>query len=199
VLLFQRHSADGTRLLDLRIFERGADGHLTLRTRAEEARWQDDAWLLSGTAELAVQGDGAGATKAQRRWESNLRPEDVVRLDAAEPHLSSVELAAVIGGDRVGTRPTSFYQTVLMQSFAAPFTVFIMMLLAIPAALVSDRGGGGGRMLIALVLGLGFLLVDGVFSAFGTSGRIGPLVAAFAAPLAFAMIGLAQLRSAERA
>jgi lipopolysaccharide export system permease protein len=199
VLLFQRHSADGSRLLDLRIFERSADGHLDLRTRAEEANWQDGAWQLSGIAELAVQSHGGGATPPMRRWESNLRPDDVVRLDAAEPHLSSVDLAAVIGGERVGTRPRSFYETVLMQSFAAPFTVFIMMLLAIPAALVSERGGGGGRMLIALVLGLGFLLVDGVFSAFGTSGRIGPLVAAFAAPLAFAMVGLLQLRTAERA
>jgi lipopolysaccharide export system permease protein len=199
VLLFQRHSADGARLLDLRIFERGADGHLNLRTRAEEANWQDGAWQLSGIAELAVQSNAGDAAPIGRRWESNLRPDDVVRLDAAEPHLSNVELAAVIGGERVGTRPRSFYETVLMQSFAAPFTVFIMMLLAIPAALVSDRGGGGGRILIALVLGLGFLLIDGVFSAFGTSGRIGPLVAAFAAPLAFAMVGLVQLRSAERA
>jgi lipopolysaccharide export system permease protein len=178
---------------------RGADGHLNLRTRAEEARWQDGAWQLSGITELAVQGAAAETDRTERRWESNLRPDDVVRLDADEPHLSSVELAAVIDGERVGTRPRSFYETVLMQSFAAPFTVFIMMLLATPAALASDRGGGAGRMLIALALGLGFLLVDGVFSAYGTSGRISPLVAAFTAPLIFAMVGLAQLRSAERA
>lgn len=105
----------------------------------------------------------------------------------------------MLGGERVGTRPRSYYETVLMQSFAAPFTIFIMMLLAIPAALVSERGGGGGRMFGALLLGLGFLLVDGVFSAFGTSGRIGPLTAAFTAPVAFAMLGLLQLRMSERA
>jgi lipopolysaccharide export LptBFGC system permease protein LptF len=43
------------------------------------------------------------------------------------------------------------------------------------------------------------MLINGVFSAFGTSGRMSPLVAAFAAPLAFAMVGLVQLRNAERA
>lgn len=199
ILLFERHSSDGRRLLDVRIFERDAEGQLKLRTRAEEARWQQGSWLLSDAADLTPEAGVAAPVEAERIWRSNLHPDDVVRLDAAEPHLSSVELAAVLGGERVGTRPLSFYETVLMQSFAAPFTVFIMMLLAIPAALVSERGGGGGRMFIALMLGLGFLLVDGVFSAFGTSGRIGALPAAFTAPLAFAALGLLQLRLCERA
>lgn len=199
ILLFQRHSADGRRLLDVRIYDRGADGLLALRTRAYEARWQGESWLLISARELAVQPSDLSLAGAERTWQSNLRPEDVVQLDEAEPHLSSVDLAAVIEGERVGTRPRSFYETVLMQSFAAPFTVFIMMLLAIPAALMSERGGGGSRMLVALMLGLGFLLVDGVFSAFGTSGRITPVTAAFSAPLAFALLGLWQLRSCERA
>lgn len=199
ILLFDRRSSDGRRLLDVRIFERDALGLLVQRTRADEAHWQNDGWLLSGAQQLTPQAGAATAVEPERVWRSNLRPDDVVRLDQAEPHLSSVELAAVLGGERVGTRPRSYYETVLMQSFAAPFTIFIMMLLAIPAALVSERGGGGGRMFGALLLGLGFLLVDGVFSAFGTSGRIGPLTAAFTAPVAFAMLGLLQLRMSERA
>lgn len=199
ILSFQRHSADGTRLLDVRIFQRGAEGLLALRTRAREAQWREGAWQLTGAEDLNPVSGSGGAGDEQRRWDSNLRPADVVRLNEAEPHLSSVELAAVIGGDLVSTRPRSFYETVLMQSFAAPLTVFIMMLLAIPAALVSERGGGGGRVLIALVLGLGFLLVDGIFSAFGTSGRIGPALAAFAAPAVFALLGLVQLKACERA
>lgn len=199
ILQFERHSADGQRLLDVRIFERDAEGLLKLRTRAYEARWQDGTWQLVGASELAVQGSDRTGQGAERPWSSNLRPEDVVRLDEDDPHLSSVELAAVIGGERVGTRPRSYYETVLMRSFAAPFIVFIMMLLAVPAALVSERGGGGGRLLVALALGLTFRIADGVFSALGTSGRIEPLTAAFAAPVAFALIGLWQLRSSEHA
>ncbi len=197
IMLFQRRNADGTRLLDVRIFQRDAEGLLAQRTRADEARWQGSDWLLSGVQELSPQ-DGTSETAGQRRWSSNLRPDDVVRLDAEDPLLSSVELADVLGGERVGTRPRSYYETVLMESFAAPFTVFIMMLLAIPAALVSERGGGGGRMFIALCLGLGFLLSGGIFSALGTSGRIGPVAAAFIAPVAFALLGLLQLRVSER-
>ncbi len=128
-----------------------------------------------------------------------LTPADVVQLDVADPHLSTEAIADVIGGERVSTRPRSYYQTVLLQSLVAPFTVFIMMLLAMPAAIVSERGGGGGRMLLALFFGLGFLLVDGIFSSFGTSGRIAPQLSATAAPAFFALLGLVQLRLCERA
>jgi lipopolysaccharide export system permease protein len=122
----------------------------------------------------------------------------VMKLGSDDAHFTSMELADVIRGERVGTQPLSVYQTVLMQSFAAPFTVLIMMLLAMPAAIVSERGGGGGRVLLALALGLGFLLANGILSAFGTSGRIPPIYAAVTAPLLFAVFGIWQLRRCER-
>jgi lipopolysaccharide export system permease protein len=199
ILLFERRSADGMRLLDLRIYERGTDGLLQLRTRAREARWQNGQWRLTGTVDLQADTGISSNAQPERDWNPNVDPTDIMQLEATEPRLSSIALAEVIGGERVSTRPTSFYQTVLLQSFVAPFTVFIMMLLAMPAAIVSERGGGGGRVLMALFLGLGFLIVDGIFSAFGTSGRISAVLAACAAPLTFALFGFLQLRFSERA
>ncbi len=198
VVLFERNSADGRQLLDVRIYTRDEQGLLLLRTRAARAQWDGTQWQLSAAHDMHVEPGLKPDAEPLRSWQSNLRPDDVMQLDAADPHLSSIALADVIGGDRVGTRPRSFYQTVLLQSFTAPFTVFIMMLLAMPAAIVSERGGGGGRVLLALALGLGFLLVDGIFSALGTSGRIAPGLAASAAPLLFAALGFWQLRSCER-
>ncbi|MEO6079300.1 MAG: LptF/LptG family permease [Steroidobacteraceae bacterium] len=198
ILQFERSSADGRKMLDVRIYSRDQQGLLTLRTRARRAEWQGGEWQLTDARDTHVEPGAAPAGKEPGAWRSNLRPEDVMRLDVSDPHLSSVDLADVIGGQRVGTRPRSFYQTVLLQSFTAPFAVFIMMLLAMPAAIVSERGGGGGRVLLALALGLGFVLLNGILSAFGTSGRISPLMAAAAAPLLFAIFGFWQLRSCER-
>lgn len=199
IMLFERNSADGRRLLDVRIYVRGEDGLMTLATRADEAQWMSDHWQLSGARDLHVSPGNWTPGPPVRDWASNISPDDVMQLDVADPHLSSSALADVIGGERVSTRPRSYYLTVLLQSFVAPFTVFIMMLLAMPAAIASERGGGGGRMLLALFLGLGFLLVNGIFSSFGTSGRISPLLAAVAAPAIFALFGLVQLRACERA
>ncbi len=198
VLLFERNSADGTQLLDVRIYARDEQGLLILRTRADRARWDGGSWQLTDVRDMGIEPGTAPVREAMRTWQSNLRPEDVVQLDAAEPHLSSMAMADVIGGERIGTKPRSFYETGWLKSFTAPFTVLIMMLLAMPAAIVSERGGGGGRVLLALALGLGFLLVDGILSAFGTSGRLSPAIAALAAPLVFAVLGFLQLRSCER-
>ncbi len=199
IVLFQRSSADGRRLLDVRIYVRGVNDQLAMTTRASQARWVDGHWHLSGAHDLHVALGNSSPGSTERDWQTNLTPEDVMQLDVADPHLSAQALADVIVGERVSTRPRSYYQTVLLQAAIAPFTVFIMMLLAMPAAIASERGGGGWRMLLALFFGLGFLLVDGIFSSFGTSGRISPQLAALAAPAAFALLGLVQLRACERA
>jgi lipopolysaccharide export system permease protein len=198
-VLFDRNSPDGRRLQGLRIFSRDDSGLLTLRTKARSARWTGSNWLLNEVEDLKIV-DGAArrVPVIQRFWQSNLRPEDVMQLDVAQPHLSSTMLVDVIGGQRVGTHPRSYYQTVLLQSFTAPLAVFIMLLLAVPPATTMERGGGGGRLMAALALGLGFLLCDGIMSSFGTSGRISPWLAASLAPVLFTAIGLVQLRACER-
>jgi len=207
VLLFDRNSADGRSLLDVRIYQRGSDGLLTQRTKAQRADWTGSGWQLRQVRDLntggastsaPVTGSAASDAGATRLWSTNLRPEDVLQLDVADPHLTRVVLANVTVGERVSTRPRRYYSAVLARTFTAPLAGFIMLLLALPSAIVSERRGGGGRMLGALGLGLGFLLVDGVFSSFGTSGRLDPWWAASAAPLIFAAIGFLQLAACER-
>ena len=53
-------------------------------------------------------------------------------------------------------------------------------------------------MLIALALGLGFLLFDGIVASLGSSGQLPPPITALAAPLLFITIGLWRLRACER-
>jgi len=199
VLLFERNSADGETLLTVSIYQRDAAGLLNLRTHARRAEWTGEDWYLRGVKDLTLGGDKpAMGPEKTRHWSSNLKPADIVQLDAAEPHLSGMVVADVILGERVSTRPRSYYEAMLARSFTAPLAAFIMLLLALPSAIVSERRGGGGRLLVALGLGLGFLLVDGILSSFGTSGRIGAWWAAATAPALFAAIGFWQLGTCDR-
>lgn len=198
---FERSSADGRRLEGLRIYTRGQDGLFASRSLAHVAWWTGGGgWRLEQVEELRLVGDQVQRLReAGRDWATNLRPDDVMRLDVLQPHLSSMMLVDVIVGERVGAQPLSYYQTVLFRSFTAPLGAFIMLLLAVPPASALLRSGAGGAgLLVALALGLGFLLCDGLMSALGTSGRVPAAVAALAAPLLFAAIGMAQLKASDR-
>lgn len=197
---FERASSDGRRLTAVRIYERGADGLFSRRITAASAQWEAGVWQLSGVDELSVGKDKMSRVhEAGRTWTANLRPDDVMRLDLVQPHLSNSMLAGVLSGERVGGQPLSFYQTVFYRSFTTPLTAFIMLLLAAPTAQMMARsGGGGGSLLIALGLGLAYLLCDGIMAAMGTSGRIPALASVAVAPTLFILIGLIQLHLCDQ-
>ncbi len=192
-------SPDGRQLKGVRLYEREA-GLLTARLRAADARWDGAAWQLDEVTELRIEATGIHRIHDKARpWQTNLHPDEVLRLGVARPYLSSIMLNDVIVGSRVGSQPLSYYQTALYRSFAAPLGVFIMLLLAMPTAATLTRStGGGSAMLMALVLGLGFLLTDGIVAALGSSGQLPPLLTALAAPLLFISIGLWRLWLCER-
>lgn len=197
---FDGASADGRQLLNLRVYQRDAAGQFSQRMTAHTAEWEGrGVWTLRGVEDLGIaEGALRRTSAATRAWKSNLRPDDVTRLDQVQPHLSGIILADLIAGERAGSQPLSYYQTVFFRSFTAPLAAFIMLLLALPAAAAMTRRGGGGALLIALGLGLGFLLVDGIFSALGTSGRVPAAFAALGAPVLFAGIGFLQVQACDR-
>ena len=73
-----------------------------------------------------------------------------------------------------------------------------MLLLAAPTARLMTRAGGGGSLLIALGLGLGYLLCDGIMAALGTGGRLSPVLAVSIAPALFLFIGIVHLEYCDR-
>ncbi len=192
-------SPDGQRLKGVHLYVHQS-GLLTSRTVASAAHWDGQAWQFEDVTELRI--NAAGVQRIHdntREWQTNLQPDEVLRLNVARPYLSTMMLAEVIAGARIGSQPRSYYQTALYRSFTAPFGVFIMLLLALPTAATLTRGsGGGGAMLLALVLGLGFLLFDGILASLGSSGQLPPLVTALGAPLLFGLIGLVRLQLCER-
>lgn len=191
------YSPDGRDLQGVRLYAQ-ENGLLTSRLRAASARWNGQAWQLQDVTELRLDATGLQVIREDtREWRTNLHPDEVLRLGLPRPYLSTIMLADVIAGSRVGSQPLSYYQTALYRSFAAPLGVFIMLLLALPTAITPARGSGGGAMLLALTLGLGFLLIDGIVAALGSAGKFPPVATALTAPLLFTAIGLWRLRSCE--
>lgn len=192
---FDRISADGRHIAGLHLYRRGPDGQFAVRLEASRADWIEHGWQLSDVHRLQLT-DGAVLRRPpdDAIWQTNLRPDDLLRIDSPQPQLSSTVLIGVLAGARVGARPESYYHTALYRRFTAPLASLVMLLLALPATRAAGRSGeGGGMLLLSLGMGLLFVLVDGLLAALGDGGRLPALVASASAPLAFAALGLAIL------
>lgn len=195
-----RISGDARELTGVRIFDTGQGAEAFHRIEAATASWQGDHWQLHAVTELSM--DPAQPMRSGRDtsiWRSNLRPEDLLRLQLPESRLSSTVLLGLLHEERVGGRPSSYYRTTLYGTFAAPFSLLVMLLLAMPAMRGEPRGNAvGAPLMLALASGLAFLLANGLLSSLGEGGRIPALLAVALPPLLFGTVALVQWSYLER-
>lgn len=184
----------GRRLTDVTIYHRNAAGRLTQRTTSPLAVLTNGRWVLQTprTETLAPQGVRESYADSMT-WTDHLKPQDVRAVFHADQVVSAGSAKRALDGG-ASDRPQAFYATELQRIWAAPLAALVMLLLAAPTALAHFRGGQGGRLLVGcLGAGLMFMVVDGVFTAIGQSGAAPPFLAAWAAPVIFAALGLAAL------
>ena len=181
---------DGHRLDGVRIFKRDERGHLISRTVAARALYSNRHWTLVDALTTTYKPSVATQHDASLDWKSTLRPSDLMRLSASEPYVSGRLALAVLAGSESGVKTPAFYRTRVQAALAAPLTALVMLLLATPVAVASTRAATGtAPVLMSLVTGLLFLLLNGLFAALGEATLIAPVAAAWAAPLGFAALG----------
>ena len=104
--------------------------------------------------------------------------------------------AACTGG--VAALPLPAYREQLARLVSAPAGLLVMLLLATPTALGRARDGGTTRLMIAgLAAGLAFLVADGLVGALGAAGLAPAWLAAWTAPVLFAVGALVVLLHLE--
>lgn len=192
---FDKISSDGRHVTGLHLYRRGTDNQFRERLEAATADWTGSQWQLSGMNRMALSNDRVDRDPPDSDiWQTNLRPDDLLRINSPQPQLSSTVLIGVLAGARVGARPASYYHTALYRRFTAPLAPLVMLLLALPATRAASRSGeGGGLLMFSLGVGLLFVLVDGLLAALGEGGRLPPLAASAAGPILFTGLGLAIL------
>ncbi len=189
---FDQMSGDGRHITGLHVYRRGTDGQFAERLESARADWDGQHWRLSQISRLRLTDDVLLRTPPdQDLWQTNLRPDDLLRIGSPQPQLSSPVLIGVLAGARVGARAASYYQTALYRRFTAPLAPLVMLLLALPATRAGGRSGeGNGLLLASLGAGLLFVLADGLLAALGEGGRVPALAASATAPVIFALVGV---------
>lgn len=186
-------------IAELEIYELNEDLSLKSTLRVEEGRYLNGVWRLSGVQQTDLVDGGAQATKlASMDWRGGLSP-DVLHLFVLEADtLSAPGLARLIAYLDANRLDSASYRLSLWRKLVAPFTVVAMMLFAVPFVLGPLRNTGAGqRLLVGVLIGVGFYVINEVSASLGQLFAWPPLLAAGLPTALLAAFGLYRLSSAR--
>jgi len=180
-------------LRGISIFRFDEQFRLLARTDAPAAVYRDGEWVLQNAVIRSF--DSASTETSTERL-----PEKPIHLEKAPE-----DFGAPMENEEMGYRQlrklvrkfqnegydATRYRVDMQARLAAPFSVLIMAVLGIPFALQKGRHSGLA-MGVALAVGIGtaYHLLQTMLMAFGYSGILSPLPAAWSAHLLFGFIGI---------
>ncbi|MDQ8022930.1 MAG: LPS export ABC transporter permease LptG [Moraxellaceae bacterium] len=132
-------------------------------------------------------------------WASELTPEMVSVAMVTPERMAIRSLYPYVRHMLDNNQRAGRYAVALWKKVIYPFASLIMIALALPFALGNQRSGNiGGRLLIGVMLGMGFHLLNGLFGNLGIINNWSPWWSASAPSLLFMVAAAALIWKAER-
>ncbi|MGH8456090.1 MAG: LPS export ABC transporter permease LptG [Stenotrophobium sp.] len=175
----QRLLADD-HIADVEEFTLAPDMSLLSASHIDEGRYQKGHWLFTGVSRTDLSSAGTATLQLpQLQWGGTLSPE-VLKLFVLESEsLTMPGLVRLIRYLKTNGLDTATYRLALWRKLVAPFTVMAMMLFAVPFVLGSLRSSGAGqRLLIGILVGVGFYVLNEVSANLGEIYKWPPVLAA---------------------
>ena len=167
---------------------------------AERAQYVDGGWQLEGVREtrFSAEGRAESSTAATGRWVGTVTP-NVLRLYLLEADAISVGgLSRLIDYLDANQLDAAKYRLQFWHKLIEPLTVIAMALFAVPFAFGSLRDSGAGqRLLLGILLGVGFYVVNRVSLSLGQIYGWNAILAAGGPTLAWALIAAFRIRRAN--
>lgn len=153
-----------TELVGLRIYDFSTGFTLKSLRIAKRAIFDAEkkVWTMQGVEKTVFTGPTARIEKlTQDQWITTLTPNLLAGLRVKPDDMSLLTLSAYIERLRNNKENSTRYEIAFWGKILQPATVIIMMLLAIPFAIQSQRTGGlGGKLLLGILLGLVFVFLN---------------------------------------
>ena len=153
-----------TKLLNMRIYEFDRTYRLASISLAKSAAYDDgnSRWVLNEVEKTTFDG---GRARMERlpvaTWNSAMTPDLLAVLRVKPDDMSLLNLNSYIEHLRDNKQNSTRYQLAFWAKVFQPLAVVIMMLAAIPFAIQSQRASGvGGKMLLGIMIGLGFYFLN---------------------------------------
>jgi len=166
-------------LSDLEIWERNEKGEILAGVWADWAVFDGDGgWILKKNVrrlEVAgAEGEPRKAVPAEYlRWDTKQTPATIARLAAEPRDLSLTDLKNFSVPGNSGTKPPFAFEFWYWHRLTRPLTAVLLLLCAIPIMQRTGRQDTGDvALIVGLILGFVFLIIDGSMATFATSGSL---------------------------
>lgn len=187
-------------LKDVRIYEFGNDRRLTSISYAQKAVYdRDNHWNLLDVEHTHLGDKVAIDHQSKELWDSTLTPSMLSTLVMEPEQMSAWNLFSYIHHLRDNSQKTVRFEIAQWSKLLYPFSLLVMIMLALPFAMRKPRAGGVGmRVMAGIGLGLTFYLVNRLFAYLGQLNDWNPIVSTLFPALLFLGISWGLIRWQER-
>jgi lipopolysaccharide export system permease protein len=188
-------------LQNIRIFEFDDRFQLLSISQAERGSYiRDGNWLLDGVVRTVFSGEAAHVERFRElNWKSGLSPDLLAVLMVVPERMSLVNLYLFVRHLSGNQQKTDRYDIAMWKKLIYPLAALVMMALALPFAYMQDRMGAVSiRVFAGIMLGIGFHMLNGLFSSLGVINSWPPFFSAITPSVLFLVTAAGMLWWVER-
>ena len=188
-------------LRNIRLYE--FDAAMVLRSISDAERGQfkaPDTWQLSNVVQTRFEAERAGVIRLpEMSWRTTLTPEMVSVVMVVPERMSAMSLVSYLRHLIENKQATDRFELALWKKLVYPLASIVMLILALPFAYLQDRMGAVSiKVFTGVMLGIGFHMLNGLFSSLGLINNWVPAVSAFTPSVLFLLIATGMLWWVER-
>lgn len=190
-----------TSLRNVRVFEFDERFQLLSISEAESGRYvKDGTWTLDRVVRTMFLGDAAKVEQFENlTWKSALNPDLLAVLLVVPERMSLINLYLFIRHLSGNQQKTDRYDIAMWKKLVYPLAALVMLALALPFAYMQDRMGAVSiRVFAGIMLGIGFHMLNGLFSSLGVINSWAPFFSAITPSVIFLITAAGMLWWVER-
>jgi lipopolysaccharide export system permease protein len=171
-----RNVSSDKHIADVYLYEFSKDKELTLVSKAKRADLKNDHWVLSDVNQTQFNGFATKVRNLDKAdWNANFDAELLTAAVISPSMLPVWQLGQFIDYLHANGLNASEYQVAYWLKLATPFAAFVMLFLAVPFVIGSQRDGSKGkRVFIGAMLGSFFFFLTRAMSHVAVAYDVSP-------------------------
>ncbi|MDD1614007.1 MAG: LPS export ABC transporter permease LptG [Methylococcaceae bacterium] len=195
-----RQIEDNGNLADISIYELDDQQHLYQAMHGDQAAFLgNQQWNMKNIkkSEISTQ-QMLASTQNEQLWKSLIAP-NLLKIVVVNPdNLSLYDLAGYIDFLKKNHQKSHVFELAFWGRIVNPLVTFIMLLLSAPFVIGVKRGVSvGGRMMIGVIIGMGFNIIDKIVGHIGLIYDLNPPLMAFIPSLTVLALALFALKRVQ--